>query len=505
MIEESQKKKYKEAFKATSIFGGAQVFIILINILRAKVVALMLGTSGFGIYNLFNTPILLLSTISSLGLPFSAVRDISHAHSTNDPIRVSKTIKTFRRLVWLTSSFGALLMVIFSKQLSIWSFKSPDYQIGFAFASLILFFVSISNAQLSILRGVRRIKEAAIATVFSSTCGLIASLPLFYYFGEDGIVPSLIFGALATLLVSFIFVRRIKCEPVEMSWKESFQLGSDMVKIGFLVTVSSIVTQVAGWIIYLFISRVGGLAEVGLYAAGWAMTNQYTGMVFSAMGADYLPRLSAIKDDNAKISVAANQQSEIALLILGPAMILFLSMLPVAIYILFTSDFLKIITFVQWMLLGMSLKAVSWTLGFIILAKGDGKIFFLTEVGIKFISIPSYLLGYYFWGLEGIGIAFCIVYASYLTLMSVLCIKKYDYEYSLEHKKIFVTTILFTILAFLPLYIWSFPVAYFTGTTVFITSAIYSVCKLNKRIDIYSTLSKMKGKILAKLGYFRNI
>lgn len=496
MSDEIQKKSYRDVFKATSIFGGAQIFLILISIFRAKIIAMLLGAVGFGVYNLFNSTIMLVSSISNMGLPFSAVRDISYAYGKNDGKTIAKTILSFRRLVWFTGIAGALIMVLFCVPISNWTFHNSDKSLEFALAGSIVFLTAISSGQLSLLRGVRRIADCAKATVFSGICGLLASLPLYWICGIKGIVPSLVIASAATLAVSYFYSKKVAVEKVEMGWQETFSIGKDMVKIGFLVTLAGMVNQLSGWLIYIFVSNFGGLEEVGLYAAGWTMTNQYTNIVFSAMGTDYLPRLSALKDDNVKISEAANQQSEIALLIIGPAMILFLSVLPIAIYVLFSAKFLSIIKFVQWMLLGMAFKTVSWTLGFIILGKGDSKMFMLTEVGIKFISLPAYLLGYYYFGLEGIGIAFCAVYVSYLALTALICIKKYGYKFSAEHLKVFFTTILLTLAAFVPLYFWGFPTAYASGFAAFAVSAAYSLFELHKRMDLAAIFIKLKSKFL---------
>ena len=91
----------------------------------------------------------------------------------------------------------------------------------------------------------------------------------------------------------------------------------------------------------------------------------------------------------------------------------------------------------------------------------------------------------YFFGLEGVGIAFCIVYIAYLLLMSIVCIRCYDFKFSHKHIKVFANSLLFTIMAFIPLYVWGFPVAYGSGITVFLISSIYSLYELNKRIDIF--------------------
>ena len=51
----NERKGYRTAFKATSLFGGVQVVTILIGILKSKLVAVWLGVTGFGIMGLFNS------------------------------------------------------------------------------------------------------------------------------------------------------------------------------------------------------------------------------------------------------------------------------------------------------------------------------------------------------------------------------------------------------------------------------------------------------------------
>ena len=53
-MEDSSKNSYRSILKGTSIFGGMQVFLILINLVRGKFVAMFLGPEGMGISSLFN-------------------------------------------------------------------------------------------------------------------------------------------------------------------------------------------------------------------------------------------------------------------------------------------------------------------------------------------------------------------------------------------------------------------------------------------------------------------
>ena len=75
------KDSYRNVMKATSIFGGVQVFNILIAIVRSKCIALFIGPSGMGIASLLNSTLGLINGVSNLGLERSAVKDISFAPS----------------------------------------------------------------------------------------------------------------------------------------------------------------------------------------------------------------------------------------------------------------------------------------------------------------------------------------------------------------------------------------------------------------------------------------
>ncbi len=88
-----EQEGYQTAFKATALFGGVRVINILVSILKSKIVALWLGTTGFGIMSLFNSATSLIYSITNLGLQDSAVRDIAYAKGQNNLSSVARTVK----------------------------------------------------------------------------------------------------------------------------------------------------------------------------------------------------------------------------------------------------------------------------------------------------------------------------------------------------------------------------------------------------------------------------
>ena len=129
------KTDYRSIFKATSLFGGVQVFTILISIIRSKIVAVLIGTTGVGLVGLFGAGTSLIQSVTQLGLAQSAVRDISEAFASGNQERVNRVVTVLRSLVWITGLLGVLCVMIFSPVLSKTSFGNYDFTLSFIFLS----------------------------------------------------------------------------------------------------------------------------------------------------------------------------------------------------------------------------------------------------------------------------------------------------------------------------------------------------------------------------------
>jgi len=483
---------YKDAFKATALFGGVQIVTILISVLKSKVVAIWLGTTGFGILSLFGAATNLIFSISNLGIQSSAVRDIANAQSANDDLLVSKIVKAVNRWVLATGLGGAIITIAISPWLSEWLFKSNKYLLSFIFLSSFILLTGIYNGHYAILQGIRKLKFMAKANVFGAIAGFVCSVPMFYFFREDGIVWALILTALSTTVVSYFYVRKVKLIPVKQTYKESYILGLKTVKLGIMMAISGIAVLLVQFAIKTFIVRLDGLSDVGLYQAGWVLNTTYLGMIFSAMGKDYFPRLSQTVDDWQKTNSKINEQAEIAILILAPLIIGMIVFMPFLIKVFYSQEFIDIIPMTKWLLIGSLIKAGSWGISFIFLAKGDGKVFLFNELGILLVTLPSYLYGYYWFGLVGIGYAFMLCYVIYFIWVSIVAFRKYNIFYESQFWKIFF--VMLTLLLIYPVseYFWS--VKYITGIVLILCIFGYSLYELNSRVNFKLIIKNILNK-----------
>lgn len=203
-MSEKRDDSYGHILKYTSIFGGVQGLNILISLVRNKIVALLLGPGGMGLISLFNSTIQLLSQATNLGISFSAVRNVSELFDAGDEARITHFIKVVRAWSLLTGLFGMLLCIVIGPMLSDFTFSWGNHTLHFVLLSPLVALLAITGGETAILKGARQLKSLAAIQVYSILAALIITIPIYYFFGQAGIVPVMVLMGLATLLLTFI-------------------------------------------------------------------------------------------------------------------------------------------------------------------------------------------------------------------------------------------------------------------------------------------------------------
>ncbi len=493
-----QKQKifsYRQILKAATIFGGVQVINILIQILRSKIIAVFLGPEGMGIIGILNSATAVISRLTNFGLGTSAVKYISEANASGNNERVSVTILVLRRMVWLTGIVGSLVTLIFASQLSQISFGNRDYTIALRWLSITLLLSQISSGQVVLLQGLQKIKYLANANLTGALLGLAISLPIYFLMGLDGIVPAIIASSIFAMLRSWYFARKVRVIPVEVSMKETWIEGKNMMTLGFMLGISGLISQGAFYIIRIFINNTGGINEVGIYNAGYAIINTYLGLIFTAMGTDYYPRLSAVSGNIGQCRQLINNQAEISSLVMAPIAISFLIFINWVVLLLFSNKFAEVETLIIWGGLGMLFKAASWPVGYMLLAKANSKVFFFSELSANIYILFFNILGYKMFGLTGLGIAFML--SNLLLLIQVYLIIKYLYgfDFNKDFIIIFIIQVGLTALTLTIKLITNGTVMYLLGIILIVISIAFSYKELDKRIEVKSILHKFLKRL----------
>lgn len=483
---DENKSSYRSIFKATSLFGGVQVYQILIQIIKSKFVAVLLGPAGVGIMGLYQSGLQLIQQLSSMGLSQSAVRDVSEASGSNDLHRIAKTVTVVRKLVWVTGILGLILVACFSPLLSKTSFGNYDYTIPFIILSVTLLLDQLSAGQRVVLQGLRRLKDLAKCSAFGVTFGLITSVPLYYWLGIEGIVPTLILNSLCSLLLSWFYSRKIKVEKVKVTPKQTLEQGKLMLVMGVSMSISGILSTVVAYAIRGYVQANGGVEQVGLYQAGFVIMTTYVGMITNALATDYYPRLAAINKDNEKCRVAVSQQGEIAVMIMAPMLTICLVFMPFVLKILYSDSFLAANNYISWACLGMMLRLASWVLAFIFVAKAESKLYMINELSANLYYLVFSLIGYKTFGLTGLGIAFALEYIIYFIQCYLIARKRYNFSFPKSFIKCYCIQLLLIISCLIIILTLSGWQEYLIGSVIIAISCYLGLKGLNEKMELLS-------------------
>jgi O-antigen/teichoic acid export membrane protein len=382
------------------------------------------------------------------------------------------------------------IKAIVSSFLSELTFGNKDYTIAFICLSITLFLNQISAGQGVVLRGLSQLTYMAKSSLFGAISGLLISVPIYYLWGLEGIVPAIILSSIATLILTYYYSRKVSINTIEMSKAVFITESKDMIRMGLVLSLSSLVVLGESYIVRVFIRLTGSISDVGYYTAGFAIVNTYFGVIFTALTTDYYPRLASVAFDNKKANLLMNQQSEMTILILAPILVVFLVFINPIIILLYSKEFVPINDMILWAGLGIFFKAASWSLGVIFISRGNVKTLFISELSATLVMLVLNLLGYKYFGLEGLGLSFlgAFLFAYIQTFLIVRF--KYSFIYSINFYKIFTIQLIIGTVGLIVVRCGNQIWYYLIGVVLIIISLLFSLFYLNRNTDILSIIKK---------------
>lgn len=436
------KTSYGNIFKTTFLFGFVQVFKALISIIVNKLAAILIGPNGMGLLSIYNSTISLIQTGAGLGLNQSAVRDVAEANGTGDELRRNKVINITLRAVLYTGLLGFIITVAMSYFISDWTMGNHNYTLIYCILAVVICLNIINEGRQAIFKGMRLMRYLAYASIIGTTTSLFISIPLYYFFGIDGIIPSLLLSSMITLLASNYFIHKIGIPKSQISLKTLRKEASPMIKIGTVLMFVTFLQTIVAFCVNSFVRKEGGIEDVGFYNCGQYLLSGYFGLIITALMTDYYPRIAAVNSDNTKLSEELNKQTLVTLVLCCPIIAIFITMLPFFIRILYTEEFLPVIDYVKVAIFGTLIMSISNPCDMILVVKQESKLLVWISIVIRlFQLITSYIL-YIKFGLIGLGFSFILVIALHAFLIYSIAYKKYNIVLD-KANRLFLITIIF--------------------------------------------------------------
>jgi O-antigen/teichoic acid export membrane protein len=466
---------YGQILKSSALIGASSAITIVISLVRTKVMALLLGPSGFGLLSLFGSIVELAVAVASMGINNSGVRQIAEAAGSEDARRTARTAKILRYTAIVLGIIGAVLVLVLCRQASILTFGTDQHAGAIAILSCAVLFQLVAASQAALVQGLRRILDLAKMSVLGALLGTVVSIPLVYYLKQDGVAPAVVGIALMLLITSWWYSRKVELPATSVTYSEARDEVTLLLKLGAAFMASNLFMMGAAYTVRIILVRNIGLDAAGLYAAAWTLGGLYAGFILQAMGADFYPRLVGVANDNKTSTRIVNEQVQISMLLAGPGVIGTLVFAPIVLHILYSADFAEAVGTLRWICLGVALRVVTWPMGFIVIAKRRQLLFFCLEASWATMNVGLAWLLVDIQGVDAAGMAFFLAYAVHGLALQPVARSLIDYRWSPASTKIIVVYASSIAFAFLSQSLLPTWLAITLGIIVLLLSSIFSI------------------------------
>lgn len=487
---------YSHVLKYTWLFGGVQGLSVLMGVIRTKLVALFLGPSGLALINIYNNVMGLIGQSTNLGLTISAVKDVAAHHASGHREALERSVEAVRTWTMLTALLGSLAAMLLSPLLSRLTFGNADYTWDFLLLAPMVGMLTLTGGEMAILKGLKQLKRVALVSAFGAVATVVVNAPLFYFFGQHGIVPSLLIVNLVVLLIHLRYSTRTVPWHCSLLSRSVICYGIPFVKLGAAYVLAATFTQGTEYVVRTILLRMGGMDVVGYYNCGYMLMVGYASLVFVAVESDYFPRLSAIVEQHERMIHTVNQQVEICVLLIAPLLVLFVAVMPFAVRALFSAEFVPALSMSVCAVFYMFFKALTMPVAYLALARGDSRTYLMMEVAYNVFLVLVVPLAYYFGGLQTTGWALSAAGLFDFLIVNIFYCRKYAYRFQKTCIPTYIVHFLLLVVAVVSaLCIPAGLFRYGAGAAVVICSSVLSFRRLSQVVNVRGYLDKLRGII----------
>lgn len=484
-----EEKHYKTLFKATSLFGLVEILRLFLRIITNVAATHFLGTKGFGLLGLLENAVQLIGSFANFGINFTGVREISSIKANDE--EYAKTTKAVTQFSLLTGIISAIISIIFAYNLSFITFKTVEY--FYWFIALSVYFVATSYTQSRIiyLEGSQNFQKLLRINVLVNLLNTIVVIAAYYFFSTQGIIMAMIVNSLVALLF-YSTLSTVPKTKVKFSAEDRKIYFKKFIKSGSLLALNTFIGFLCFFIIRTYFNNVSA-ETLSFYNASNLIIIAYLGIVFIAMGKFFFPKLSQSIDNREQSVQLINNQLELSLLIIVPAIILIYAFSDFIIKTLFSSAFLPVNQILIFGLASIVFRSFNYAVGYLLLSHQNFKQYFYINAVSDLLNALLTILFYEKWGLIGIGLSIFINYLLSAVYIYYYTSKKYAFKISSFVKKQFVAS-LFIVFAIIVLSL-VLDKMYFKiiASIVFLISAGYSLMKIDEYILDFKIRNKFKS------------
>lgn len=394
-------------------------------IIKTKVLAVLLGPMGIGLFSLIqNASNLLLSVF-----PIGTIGFTKYVSEYFEERNIGKVNFLFKKILFHNTPLILLIVFVilcFPEWISKLLLADGNYWNLIILLAICLPLGLISNLLETYLKAIRFLGKYVKLTVINASVSIIVFIPLVYLYDIVGALIATALSYLSNIIICYFILKKRNALP---DFKSVDIVESSVVRkiyrMGFAMLIMIVVQQITILVLRTIISGNYGFVNLGIYQSVFSISTNYFGLFFTTMIAYALPKLSSSNSQEFIIN-EINRILKFFLFIYTPLLMLLFAFRISIIKLLFSDSFVEANDLLFYQLLGELFKAISWVIGlwFIPIATKIKQWFYFEILfNMLYVGISYCLIVFKDFGIRSVPIAYCISYFVF-AIVNIMYIKK---------------------------------------------------------------------------------
>jgi O-antigen/teichoic acid export membrane protein len=402
---------------ATLKAGTGQTTAFFCAIASAKLLAVLVGPAGVGLFSLVRQIQQTLCVLASLGGQNAIVQGVASRQGADR----AQFVSSVSRLVIAGAVIVGLATLISSPSIAALVFGTDSDRatlvrwiaVPVVLGALLIYFRGILNAHM-------RIGAVAWVNIHTALGALAMVVPAAaaYRAGHEDALVLILTGSLGLGLIAAVYqVNKHHDLRLHAATATRFLSApsKDFLQVA-LPSLAALFIGMAGVLaVRAAITRLHGLPLAGHFDAAWSISVVFLVVFLTSIQTYLLPKLSASQTP-AEWEDVIDRALRLSAIVAVPTLSSLIILKPAAVRLLYSDEFIDAVGLLRWTLLGDYVRVAGWVLATTLIARADMRAYLSCEViwNVLFAAVALWLVP---GGISGAGPAYLVAYAVYLVVL----------------------------------------------------------------------------------------
>ncbi len=434
----------RRLIRSTALLGAGSAATVVAAILRAKVLAALLGPQGTGLLAQLSTLTAVLVPLATLGLGNGVTAMIAAARARGDAFLASRVRITALTLCWMMGLWFALLAALASPWLAdaLFHDRTKAWVVLAGAAAVPL--SAIASLSVSVLQGYEAVKSMAKLNAIIAAATIATITPLAWFFGLQGAVVQLVVVAAIYGIVSGRMVaKQVRAFERASELPQTTQprgridrtllrpllrYGSSALLVGLSSTLTLLILRSA------LVSKLG-LGPNGIYQVCVGISGLYMPLILNSITAIVWPQIAG-HATNEETNVTMREALRLAVLLQTLVAGAMLAGAPLWIPIFYSGKFLPALDLLPIQFLGDYFRSVAWTCGIWLVPRNRLRPWVLFDLVYGATMLVAFWLLVDRVGLKSIVIAYLVAHISHTALHYALARRTLGFHLGPDNRRL---------------------------------------------------------------------